>query len=263
MSDIGSAVTELSAALQKTALPGDFARRYDLLECLSHHLGRETFLAKQKGSNALCVVKCYDTTIYPTVNEGRILKSLRHEGLPAFLDEYRSGAEVCVVREYIEGTPLDRYMAGHTLTEAWIVRLCVRLCDILIYLHGLTPPVIHRDIKPQNVVVGGNGEVSLIDFDIARTYDEKAQADTQLAVTRAYAPPEQYGFSQTDRRADIYSLGILLCYMLTGDTDVKKAEIKNKKLAAVVAPLRGFLAGGTIPGCGGREEGAAQHQWTE
>ncbi len=240
MSDITSAIKELSAAIAETDLPGSFLDSYDLLECLSHSHGTETYLVQKKGTEALCIAKCYDKKIYKSVKESCILKALSQKGLPAFMDEYQNDVVVCIVREYIEGTPLDKYLDRQKLTQAQVVTLCVKLCDILIYLHGLDPSVIHRDIKPQNIIVKESGEISLIDFDIARTYDTEAKTDTQFIGTKIYAPPEQYGFSQTDCRTDIYSLGVLLCYMLTGDTDVKKAKIKNKRLAAVVRRCAAF-----------------------
>ena len=240
MSDLTTAIKELSLAIAETELPQGFLDSYDPLECLSRSHGTETYLAQQKGSNRLCVAKCYDREIYKSVNESSILKNLSHEELPAFMNEYQNDALVCIVREYIEGTPLDKYIARRNLTEAQIVALCVKLCDILIYLHGLDSPVIHRDIKPQNIIVKQDGGISLIDFDIARTYNKGAEADTQFIGTRTYAPPEQYGFSQTDCRADIYSLGVLMCYMLSGDTDIKKAEITNKRLAFIVLRCAAF-----------------------
>lgn len=240
MSDIKSAIKELSAAIAENELPGGFLAGYDPLECLSHSHGTETYLVQQKGSNRLCIAKCYNKEIYKSVNESTILKVLSHEGLPAFIDEYQNDTLICIVREYIEGTPLDRYIAERDLTEAQIVALCVKLCDILIYLHGLEPPVIHRDIKPQNIIVKEDGEIFLIDFDIARTYDKEAEIDTQFIGTRTYAPPEQYGFAQTDGRADIYALGILLCFLLTGNTDIKKAKIANKRLAFIMNRCASF-----------------------
>ena len=240
MSELQSAVQELSEILQEIALPQGFLAQYDLLECLARGHGTETYLARRKGSESLCVAKCYDRRVYRAVNESRILRTLHHSGLPAFLDEYRDDATTCIVREYAEGTPLDRYAGGRRLSEAQIVSLCGKLCDLLLYLHGLEPPVIHRDIKPQNIIIGENGEPSLIDFDIARTYDSGAETDTQFIGTRAYAPPEQYGFSQTDRRADIYALGVLLCFLLTGSTELRNAEIANRRLAAVVRRCTAF-----------------------
>lgn len=240
MSGIQDAVNQLSTVIREISLPRGFPENYDPLECLAQGHGTETYLVQRKTDKSLCVAKLYDRKIYTAVHETAILKSLRCDGLPAFLDEYENNATVCVVREYIAGTPLDAYVAERPLTEAQAVTLCAELCDILLYIHGLIPPVIHRDIKPQNLIMRENGHVALIDFDIARTYNHAANTDTQFIATRTYAPPEQYGFSQTDCRTDIYSLGVLLCFLLTGDTDVKNAEIPNRRLAAVVRRCTAF-----------------------
>ena len=240
MSDIQNAIRELSTALEGIELPHDFLENYDPLECLSHRHGLETYLVQQKCSTLRCIVKCYDRKVYTSVNESNMLKSFCHKGLPHFMDEFRDEAAVCVVREYVTGLPLDKYIAEYKPSEAQIVTLCVKLCDILIYLHGRQPPVIHRDIKPQNIIIQENGDISLIDFDIARIYSEEAETDTQFIGTRTYAPPEQYGFSQTDNRADIYALGVLLCFMLTGNTDVKKTGIINKRLASIIRRCSAF-----------------------
>lgn len=240
MSDMQEAIKELSTALSEIALPKRFLEGYDQLECLAYSHATETYLVRQKGSNMLCIAKCYDRKFYKAVNESGILKTLHYEGLPAFVDEYEDAATVCIVREYIEGTPLDKYVSLHNLSQAQIVALCVELCDILSYLHGQEPPVIHRDIKPRNIIIKDNGKLALIDFDSARVYDSNAETDTQFIGTRTYAPPEQYGFSQTDCRADIYSLGVLLCFLFTGKPDVKNAKIPNKRLSAIVLRCAAF-----------------------
>lgn len=240
MSNMQEAIHELSAALKEIELPHEFLESYDQLECLSHNHGTETYLVQQKGSQTLCIAKCYDRKIYQSVNESVILKTLCHDRMPAFMDEYQNDAVECIVREYVEGTPLDKYITEHDLSEAQIVALCVELCDILRYLHEQEPPVIHRDIKPQNIIMKDNGKPALIDFDIARVYDSNAETDTQFIGTRTYAPPEQYGFSQTDCRADIYSLGVLLCFLLTGKTDVKSAKLPNKRLSVIMRRCAAF-----------------------
>lgn len=234
MNDMHSVISELTAAIHELGFPSGLTEKYDLLECLSQGHGTETYLVRQKGTGVLCITKAFDKAIYAAADEGNILQSLNHAGLPAFMDEFENEAAYYIVREYVDGTPLDKYAASRDLTEAQAVALCVKLCDILVYLHGLEPPVIHRDVKPQNVIVRENGDVYLIDFDIARTYDADAQTDTRFIGTRTYAPPEQYGFTQTDRRADIYALGILLCFLLTGDTEIKNAKITNRRLDRIV-----------------------------
>ena len=231
---------ELDQVLDQITFPEGFLKDYDQLECLAHGHGTETFLVRKKGESKKYIAKCYDLGVFKVVNESAILKKLAYEGLPTFVDEYQNEDFVCIVREFIEGTPLDQYMAGRSLSPVRAATLCEKLCDILTYLHTQEPPIIHRDIKPQNVIVKRNGDIALIDFDIARTYQNDAERDTQFIGTRTYAPPEQYGFAQTDCRADIYSLGVLLCYMLTGHTDLKTAQIDNKRLAAVIRRCAAF-----------------------
>ena len=85
----------------------------------------------------------------------------------------------------------------------------------MIYLQSRTPPVIHRDIKPENVIITEEKEPVLIDFDIARTFKTAEETDTVFFGTKGYAPPEQYGFAQTDCRSDIYAFGVLLRFLLT------------------------------------------------
>lgn len=93
------------------------------------------------------------------------------------------------------------------------------LCSVLEFLHG--KDIIHRDIKPSNISLANDGHIRLIDFDAARMPKEDLEQDTRLLGTRGYAPPEQYGFAQTDARADIYSLGVTLEQLL-GDKAHKK-----------------------------------------
>ncbi len=234
MNDIKAAAADIQDAFDDSKYPAGFLEKYDQLECLAGSHGTETFLVKQKDDEQLYVAKCYDKSLYSFVHESDILKSLHHGGLPAFADEFQNDKMVCIVREYIEGKPLDLYITENSPTEEDIIGVCAALCDILIYLHKQEKPVIHRDIKPQNIIVRPDGKISLIDFDISRVYHAEAKTDTQFFGTREYAPPEQYGFSQTDCRTDIYSLGVVLGWLLTGGTDASEVL---RKLGS--APLAG------------------------
>lgn len=80
---------------------------------------------------------------------------------------------------------------------------------------------VHRDIKPENVILRGS-EAVLIDFDASRLYKDESDGDTRILGTTGYAAPEQYGITQSDHRADIYSLGVLLNIMITGEHPSKK-----------------------------------------
>ncbi len=186
------------------------------------------------------MAKCYDKSIYSFVHESSILRSLQHGGLPEFADEFQNDSMICIVRGYVDGKPLSQYISENNLTNKDIIEIALQLCNILIYLHNREEPVIHRDIKPQNVIVKDNGQVALIDFDISRIYHSKAENDTQFFGTRKYAPPEQYGFSQTDCRADIYAFGVLMRFMLTGSEDEDSSISVYKPLRRIIEKCTAF-----------------------
>jgi predicted Ser/Thr protein kinase len=252
MIDVKAAVSDIENDFDASRYPVEFLERYVQLECLAASHGTETFLVRQKDGEQLFAAKCYDKSLYSFVHESAILKALKNKGLPAFADEFQNDRTVCIVREYVEGLPLNQYIKEKRPSNKEIVGIATALCDILIYLHGRQQPVIHRDIKPQNVIMKEDGQAVLIDFDIARVYNSSAESDTQFFGTREYAPPEQYGFSQTDSRTDIYSFGILLRYMLTGserenpDVRVYRPLARIIKKCTAFAPKERFTSAAAV-----------------
>ena len=101
------------------------------------------------------------------------------------------------------------------------------------YLYDQSPPVIYRDLKPQNVVCDPNGAVRLIDFNISRKFNPDAARDTVFMGTTTTAPPEQYGYTQTDVRSDIYSLGVLMIFLGNGQYGIHAVERMHAKLAKI------------------------------
>ncbi len=108
------------------------------------------------------------------------------------------------IEEYIDGTPAN----DTQFTEKQAVQALIELCEALKALHK--NGIVHRDIKPSNIIVGKDGHIRLIDFDTARLMKEYQSHDTGYLGTIGYAPPEQYGFMQTDARSDIYAFGMTL-----------------------------------------------------
>lgn len=225
MDQKAEAVQNLKNAFSKLNFPPEFTDRYDTLECLSHSQGIETFLVCRKSDNSLFVARCCDRALYEQVAEADLLESLNHSQLPRYEGQFSNETMSCYLREYIEGVSLEAYVQKNDLSQKQITEIGLSLCDILDYLHRQTPPVIHRDIKPRNIIIRADGKPVLIDFDIARTYKTDSEADTVFKGTQIYAPPEQYGFSQTDARSDIFSFGVTLRYMLTGSPR-KNANIR-------------------------------------
>ena len=229
-----------------TRYPQGFLNDYEPFECLADSDCAETLLVKNKRTGMFYVAKCYrnDTAVSHTA-EAEILKKLQHTGLPRFVDEYKSDTMLCVIREYVEGTPLHQWATDTKPDAPSAVRIALKLCDLLIYLHGQSPPIIHRDIKPQNLIMGVDGQLWLIDFGISRLYQEEGRIDTACMGTQDFAPPEQYGFSQTDVRSDIYSFGVVLGFLLTGETkrDDALLKIEDKRLFRIVERCTAFAPG--------------------
>ncbi len=152
------------------------------------------------------------------VGETDILKKLSHPHLPSIIDIIDGDGTFLIVMDYINGEPLDRILNVHGAQSQENVAMWGRqLCDVLGYLHSRPSPIIYRDMKPANVRIKLDGNVTLIDFGTAREYKELNIEDTTCLGTQGYAAPEQYGgHGQTDARTDIYCLGATLYHLVTG-----------------------------------------------
>jgi len=150
--------------------------------------------------------------------EAELLARLEHPNLARVTDRFQEGERHYMVMEFIEGRTLQDLLEGRTepFPEEQVLAWAEQLCDVLSFLHSQKPKIIYRDVKPANVmVVDDSDEIKLIDFGIARFFKPGKRKDTIEFGTDGYAPPEQYGKSQTDERADVYALGAMLHQLLT------------------------------------------------
>ena len=159
----------------------------------------------------------------------RKLLSVSCRNLPKIMEASEQDGMVAVLEEYIQGDSLAFLLAGACFTPAEARKITFQLCNALWVLHSLG--AVHRDIKPENVIIRGSQAV-LIDFDASRIFKNGTNQDTQILGTTGYAAPEQYGITQTDQRADIYSLGVLLNIMLTGKHPSR--ELASGRLGRIV-----------------------------
>ncbi len=141
--------------------------------------------------------------------------------LPVIYEAAERDRKNLVIEEFIEGDTLDFLLKDALFSQAETKQIVKHLCQGLWVLHSMA--AVHRDIKPENVILRGHDAV-LIDFDAARLHkpEAEAEADTQVLGTTGFAAPEQYGLSQSDARTDIYSLGVLMNVMLTGQHPSKR-----------------------------------------
>lgn len=160
----------------------------------------------------LKMIKAYDRGIYD------ILKNRPISGIPVIYEIIDDESYIYIIEEYIEGKTLDmffdtpEYKSGNA--EWMITHILQVVCSILFELHKNEPPIIHRDVKPDNILVTEGGDIKLLDFNISRQYTGKTDKDTVPMGTYKYAAPEQYGIKETDARSDIYSLGITISELL-------------------------------------------------
>lgn len=152
------------------------------------------------------------------LKEAELMKYWNHPFLPRIVDVYEEESFICIVMDYVEGETLKNLLWKHGIfSEEQVLLWAKQLASVLSYLHGQTPPVIYRDMKPENVMITQEGFVKLIDFGVSRQFVENKAFDTECLGTAGYAAPEQYGgCGQSDERTDIYGLGIVLYELLTG-----------------------------------------------
>ncbi len=166
------------------------------------------------------ILTVYNIDIYKYLKEHSI------NNTPKIIEYYEQEINeqkvLVVIEEYIEGQDLSEKLVEGVIDENDTIRIVKELLVIVERFHQATPPIIHRDIKPSNIIINDNGEVNLLDMNAAKRQDENQYRDTQLIGTAGYAAPEQYGFSASDIRTDIYSIGVLMNVMLTGKFPVEK-----------------------------------------
>jgi eukaryotic-like serine/threonine-protein kinase len=147
--------------------------------------------------------------------EANMLATLNHPAIPRIYDYFTQDDRSYLVLEFVHGKDLEAVIADTNgfLPEDQIISWAIQLCDVVSYLHAHKPdPVIFRDMKPSNVMINHNGDVILVDFGIAKTF-QSGQKGTMIG-TEGYSPPEQYRGEATPL-ADIYSLGATLHHAIT------------------------------------------------
>ncbi len=199
--------------------------KYEILKEIGHggmsvvYLANDTHLnrnwavkeVKKKGSG-----KNDEIVVNSLLAEANMVKKLDHPALPRIVDIIDNGVTIYIIMDFIEGESLDKVLEEYgAQPEEKVISWAMQICDVLSYLHSQKPPIIYRDMKPANLMLKPNGNISIIDFGIAREYKEQNLADTTVLGTKGYAPPEQYS-GQTDARSDIFALGMTMHHLLTG-----------------------------------------------
>lgn len=241
------------AVLDTVDLPAAL-RGYTLVSCLKKN-ARSVFLLSD-GAGKRVILKAQPLGQPPSLrDEFELLNSVSHPQIPSAICFFEENQTEFLIREYVAGVSLKELISeGAPPSEHTCISIAISLCEVLRYLHTQTPPIIHRDIKPQNVILSSDGSCHLIDFGTARHFKEQETEDTVFMGTRATAAPEQFGYCQTDVRSDVYGVGMLLRFLLTGGYDSSRDETIRYGLRKIISrctafdPQKRFASADTLAG---------------
>ncbi|MGK7949071.1 MAG: serine/threonine protein kinase [Xenococcaceae cyanobacterium] len=211
--------------------PQIIKERYEVQRHLGKRPGQQTLLAQDRQTQDLVVVKILTFggelewgTFKLFEREAKTLKDLDHPAIPRYLDyfdiETNFGKGFALVQSYIDAPSLEEHIkAGRTFSEIELKQIAKAVLEILIYLHNRHPPIIHRDIKPGNILLtnrSGNkvGQVYLVDFGSVQAAVSEGGTRTVVG-TYGYMPPEQFG-GRAVSASDLYGLGTTIIYLASG-----------------------------------------------
>jgi serine/threonine protein kinase len=241
--------------------------RYKLKQQLGQNPGRQTWLAYnlEVSPPELVIVKLL--AFNPQMQwdefklferEAQVLKQLNHPRIPRYRDYFsldkEAGAGLFwfgLVQQYIPGTCVRQLLnQGKRFTETEVQKIATDVLEILIYLHGLNPPVLHRDIKPSNLILGNDEQVYLVDFGAVQDTAATEGITFTVVGTTGYAPLEQF-WGKTVPASDLYALGATLIHLLTGtapaDLPSKDLRIQFRDRISVNPRLVRWIEGLTEP----------------
>ncbi|MGF1535442.1 MAG: serine/threonine protein kinase [Elainellaceae cyanobacterium] len=210
--------------------------RYQVEHQLGNKAGRWTLLAKDLAGDRLVILKLIsiDEELHPDSlrlfqREINTLRHLSHPAIPQYLDCFdidlaRDKKALVLVESYVGGTSADRYLQqGRTFSEKEARQIAAGVLDVLIYLHGQSPPILHRDIKPSNIVLSTppkeRTRIYLIDFGSVKPgpVDQDRNTILTLLGVQPYTAPEQLG-GRVLNTSDLYSLGMTIKTLIAGQS---------------------------------------------
>lgn len=218
-------------------LPEKLSETYSIVSCLKYSDERQIYVLKDRNGKKFVLKTENGDDSTRLENEYRIasliIRSQGQEGVPKPVMLLREDSCTYYIREYIEGKTIrDIIEKNGCLSEKQTRSVAYSLCSVLEKIHSLPERIICRDIKPENIVIADDGRCFLIDLDAARSVKKDHTNDTVCLGTRTTAAPEQFGFGQTDERTDVYAVGMLMLYMMSGDYD--KNELPNDRTARII-----------------------------
>lgn len=216
---------------------------YAVERCIRRKEGRTLWILRREIDGAQFLLRVEED--WPALRESFLILSRAAAALPGAVpqpvDCFFCEGRGWLLRSWLPGQTLEQWRrARGGCSDAQCAAIGKQLCELLDVLHRLEPPVIHRDVKPENIIISPQGQPQLIDFGIAREYRPGAERDTRVMGTEGTAAPEQYGCAQTDARTDLYSLGMTLLWLRSGSLDRAGLAHMGPKLRRVLERATDF-----------------------
>src|SRR6266550_422612 len=213
--------------------------QFEILECLGRGGMGVVYKARQKALNRFVALKLlapervHDAKFAERfTREAQALAALNHPNIVTIHDFGQAGGFYFLLMEFVDGVNLRQAMKAGRFTPEQALAVVPPVCEALQYAHE--HGIVHRDIKPENLLLDKNGRVKIADFGIAKMLhaggSDIGVAESQPAGTPQYMAPEQKAHRTADHRADIYSLGVVLYEMLTGELPADKLQPPSRKV---------------------------------
>ncbi|MEG0924457.1 MAG: serine/threonine-protein kinase [Anaerovoracaceae bacterium] len=193
----------------------------DLNKCLDLEENSLEKVLSEKEDSAILLMRHPDETLFilriysREISAYRVVTNNNCPGLPQVYSCENKDGMFFVKEEYIDGISLDEMLqGGQVMEEADVKKIVLDVCRTISFIHNLG--YIHRDIKPEHILMTPENRIVLVDLDASMELRHEKHNDTQLLGTAGYAAPEQFGFTRSDERTDIYAIGILINELLTG-----------------------------------------------
>jgi len=205
-------------------------QKYEIIKKIGQGGSGEVFLANHIKLNSQRAIKRISKNHLlhnQLLKEAHILKDLKHPLIPIIYDFEEDNDYSYIILEYIDGQALPNYMSQfNTIPFSFILKIGIQICELIEYLNSLNNPVLYLDLKPDNIIISKN-MVHLIDFGAASKKSDLSRREYSLG-TKGYASPELFTKELPDERTDIYGIGTLLYYLVTGNSYDGKVQRINK-----------------------------------
>src|SRR4051812_7904045 len=238
------------SATGKTLSPAELAPHFsqlEILECLGRGGMGVVYKARQKSLNRVVALKLLAPERVADAkfaqrftHEAQALATLNHPSIVTIYDFGQAGGFYFLLMEFVDGVNLRQAMKAGRFTPEQALAVVPPVCEALQYAHEHC--IVHRDIKPENLLLDKEGRVKIADFGIAKMLGAESSgtglSESQPAGTPQYMAPEQKEHCATDHRADIYSLGVVLYEMLTGELPADKLQPPSSRLRGLQIDVR-------------------------